>query len=265
LVTTKITLLGAGACARLSPIRFSRQAVARFVGDSQYMTESARILLVEDDPGLAIELVRGLERNGWPVDHVSCLADGFEAIIQTRYRAILLDRRLPDGDGLSLVAAAKSRAPAPPVIFLTARDEIADRVEGLDAGADDYLVKPFAMSELLARLRVACRQSTPGAARSPPVELGEMSFDPATREVAVRGRPLILPRRELALLELLLRRAGRVVQREHLDSELYGIDADVSPSAVETQVSRLRSRLQDANAKVELKTVRGVGYLLQSC
>ncbi len=229
------------------------------------MDDSARILLVEDDPALARELVRGLERNSWPVDHVSCLADAFEAIIQTRYRAILLDRKLPDGDGISLVVAAKSRPSAPPVIFLTARDEITDRVEGLDAGADYYLIKPFALGELLARLRVACRRSARGSTSSPMVELGEMSFDPTTREVAVRGRPLILPRRELALLELLVRRAGRVVQREHLDSELYGLDADVSSTAVETQVSRLRSRLQDANAKVELRTVRGVGYLLQSC
>jgi len=229
------------------------------------MSEGARILLVEDDPVLAREIVRGLERDRWAVDHVACLADAFEAIVQKPYRAILLDRRLPDGDGLALVAAARSRPAPPPVIFLTARDEISDRVEGLDAGADDYLVKPFALGELLARLRAACRRPSAGMAPPPPAEVGRLRFDPSTREARIGERPLNLPRRELALLELLVRRAGRVVQREHLDSELYGFDSDVSPNALETQVSRLRRRLHDAGAGVELRTVRGVGYLLQPC
>jgi DNA-binding response OmpR family regulator len=228
------------------------------------MSDALRILLVEDDPALAREIVRGLEREKWAVDHVACLADAFEAILQKAYRAILLDRRLPDGDGIALVAAAKSRPFAPPVIFLTARDEIADRVEGLDAGADDYLVKPFALGELLARLRAACRR--PSAGKAPPtVEVGRLSFDPSTREARIAGKPLRLPRRELALLELLVRRAGRVVQREHLESELYGFEADVSANALETQVSRLRRRLQEAEAGLDVRTVRGVGYLLQPC
>src|ERR671913_145706 len=106
------------------------------------MTEASRILLVEDDPALAREIVRALEREHWPLDHVSSLADAFEAVIQYPHRAILLDRSLPDGDGIALVPAAKSRPSRPSIIFLTARDEIADRIEGLDAGADDYLVKP---------------------------------------------------------------------------------------------------------------------------
>jgi DNA-binding response OmpR family regulator len=228
------------------------------------VNEASRILLVEDDPQLAEQLVRGLEREGWPVDRVACLADAFEAVVQKAYRAILLDRRLPDGDGISLVAVARSRPFPPPVIFLTARDEIADRVEGLDAGAADYLVKPFALGELLARLRAACRR--PGSATpNPTVEVGRLSFDPATREAFVAGKPLSLPRRELALLELLVRRAGRVVQRTHLDAELYGFETDVSGNALETQVSRLRRRLHDAGAGVDLKTIRGVGYILQPC
>jgi DNA-binding response OmpR family regulator len=228
------------------------------------MSDAVRILLVEDDPALAREIVRGLERDRWAVDHVACLADAFEAILQKSYRAVLLDRRLPDGDGIALVAAAKSRPAAPQIIFLTARDEIADRVEGLDAGADDYLVKPFALGELLARLRAACRRPAAEASQ-PPVEIGRLSFDPATREVRVGGKPLRLPRRELALLELLVRRAGRVVQREHLESELYGFGSDVSANALETQVSRLRRRLQDSGAQLRLTTIRGLGYLLQPC
>ena len=228
------------------------------------MTEGLRILLVEDEPALAREIVRALEREHWPLDHVSSLADAFEAVIHFPYRVVLLDRTLPDGDGIALIPAAKSRPSRPSVIFLTARDAIADRIEGLDAGADDYLVKPFALEELLARIRVACRR--PIAGNPPdPIAVGRLSFEPATREVRIGERPLALPRRELALLELLVRRSGRVVQRTHLDSELYGLDADVSPNALETLVSRLRRRLDDAEAGLQLRTIRGVGYMLQPC
>jgi DNA-binding response OmpR family regulator len=228
------------------------------------VNDASRILLVEDDPQLAEQVVRGLEREGWRVDHVASLANAFEALVQKPFRAILLDRRLPDGDGISLLPVAKSRPSPAAIIFLTARDEIADRVEGLDAGAVDYLVKPFAMGELLARLRAACRRADP-ARPNPTVNVGRLAFDPSTREASVAGKPLSLARRELALLELLVRRAGRVVQRTHLDSELYGLETDVSGNALETQVSRLRRRLLEVGAGVELKTIRGVGYILQPC
>ena len=228
------------------------------------MADGSRILLVEDDPALAREIVRALEREQWPVDHVACLGEAFEAVIQFPYRAILLDRRLPDGDGIGLIPAAKSRASPPSIIFLTARDDLADRVEGLDAGADDYLVKPFALEELLARLRAACRR--PGQALSPePIQVARLSYEPNTREVRAGGRAIALPRRELALLELLVARAGRVVQRARLESELYGLDVEVSANALETLVSRLRRRLEQEDAGVELRTVRGVGYMLRSC
>jgi DNA-binding response OmpR family regulator len=228
------------------------------------MAEGVRILLVEDDPALAREIVRALDREHWPLDHVSSLADAFEAVIQYPYRVVLLDRALPDGDGIALVSAAKSRPSRPSIIFLTARDDIADRIEGLDAGADDYLVKPFALEELLARIRAACRRPLAGN-RPDPIEVGCLSFDPATREVRIANRPLALPRRELALLELLVRRSGRVVQRTHLDAELYGFEAEVSANALEALVSRLRRRLEDAEAGLQLRTIRGVGYMLQPC
>ena len=162
------------------------------------MADGSRILLVEDDPALAREIVRALERDHWPIDHVGSLAEAFEAVIQFPYRAILLDRRLPDGDGIGLIPAAKSRPSAPAIIFLTARDDLADRVEGLDAGADDYLVKPFALEELLARLRAACRRPGQGA-KPVPISVARLAFDPATREVSAGGRTIALPRRELAL------------------------------------------------------------------
>ena len=228
------------------------------------MAEGMRILLVEDDPALARESVRALEREHWPLDHVSSLADAFEAVIQFPYRAVLLDRTLPDGDGIALIPAARSRPSRPSIIFLTARDEIADRIEGLDAGADDYLVKPFALEELLARIRAACRRPLAGMPPDP-MKIGRLSFDPATREVRIAERALALPRRELALLELLVRRSGRVVQRTYLESELYGFDAEVSANALEALVSRLRRRLEDAEAGLQLRTIRGVGYMLQPC
>jgi DNA-binding response OmpR family regulator len=228
------------------------------------MIDGSRILLVEDDDLLAREIVRALERDNWPIDHVGSLGEAFEAIIQFPYRAILLDRRLPDGDGIGLIPAAKSRASPPSIIFLTARDDLAARVEGLDAGADDYLVKPFAPEELLARLRAACRR--PGPTSKPaPIEVGRLSYDPGSREVLVGGRPIVVPRRELALLELLVDRASRVVQRGHLESELYGLNVEVTTNALDALVSRLRRRLEEEDAGVELRLVRGVGYILQAC
>ena len=228
------------------------------------MADGFRILLVEDDPALAREIVCALERDHWLTDHVASLGEAFEAVIQFPYRVILLDRRLPDGDGIGLIPAAKSRASPPSIIFLTARDDLADRVEGLDAGADDYLVKPFALEELLARLRAASRRSGQ-ASRPAPIEVARLSYDSHTREVRASDRAIALPRRELALLELLIGRAGRVVQRAHLESEIYGLDGEVSPNALEALVSRLRRRLEEEDAGVELRTVRGVGYMLQPC
>ena len=228
------------------------------------MVDGSRILLVEDDPALAREIVSALERGQWLTDHVASLGEAFEAIIRFPYRVILLDRRLPDGDGIGLIPAAKSRASPPSIIFLTARDDLADRVEGLDAGADDYLVKPFALEELLARLRAACRRSGP-ASPPTPIQVARLSYDGRTREVRASGRAIVLPRRELALLELLVGRAGRVVQRTHLESELYGLDVEVSANALDALVSRLRRRLEEEDAGVELRTVRGVGYMLQPC
>ena len=228
------------------------------------MNDGFRILLVEDDPALGRALVCALELDRWPVDLVSSLADAFEAVLQRSYRVILLDRGLPDGDGVALVAAARSRTPRPSVIFVTARDDVADRIEGLDAGADDYLVKPFSVAELHARVRAACRRPIDAGSRTS-IEAGRLSFDPVGREVRVGGRPLPLPRRELALLAILLGRAGRVVQRSYLESEVYGLDEEVSGNALETQISRLRRRLEAEDAGVELRTIRGVGYMLRPC
>ena len=228
------------------------------------MSAGFRILVVEDEPTLARELLRHLERAGWVADHVGRLSHAVEALVKARYRMVLLDRRLPDGDGMALVPVARSLAPPPTVLFLTARDEVADRVEGLDAGADDYLVKPFAIDELLARIRVAARRPQADTT-TPAIEVANLRYEPRSRELRIGDTPVALPRRELVVLDALLSRAGRVVQRSQLEDAVYGYRDDVSNNALETSVSRLRRRLQDAGASVEIATVRGVGYLLRPC
>jgi DNA-binding response OmpR family regulator len=236
----------------------------RQVQKNENVTQPTRILLVEDDEALALEIRRELRRTGWQVDHMPSLAEAAEALLQHGYRALLLDRTLPDGDGIGLIPIARAREAPPAVIVLSAKDEVQDRVDGLDAGADDYLVKPFAMQELLARLRATGRRPR-RIATAPPVAVGDLKFDPASRAVTVRGRAQVVPRRELDLLQLLIERCGRVVRREFLESELFGFNEDYSSNALETQVSRLRRRLADLDAGIEIRSVRGVGYLMQSC
>ena len=222
-----------------------------------------RILLVEDEPELAAAIVGRLCGEGFVVDHVGNLGDAIEAVISASFRLLLLDRRLPDGDGLSLLPVLRTRPSPPPVIILTALDDVPDRVAGLDAGAEDYLIKPFAFDELLARIRVLLRRPAIGAP-APSVTIGRLEYDLGSREPRVAGAALSLPRRELAILDTLARRAGRVVMREHLESQVYGFDDDISSNALEAHISRLRKRLADAGAQVVLHGVRGVGYMLRA-
>jgi DNA-binding response OmpR family regulator len=164
---------------------------------------------------------------------------------------------------MSLLPVLATRKPIPPVLILTALDDLPDRVAGIEAGADDYLIKPFAFEELRARLFTRIRRA-PGEAPAAPVAVGRLRYDLATRDAHIDGAPLALPRRELAVLDVLVRRAGRVVQREHLEAEVYGIDDDIQSNAMEAHVSRLRKRLVEADAGVVLHGVRGVGYMLRS-
>lgn len=221
-----------------------------------------RILLVEDETELAVALRAALTRRGFVVDWVPDLDQARAAILEAEFRAVLLDRRLPDGDGVTLLPAIRALPDPPPVILLTARALIAERVEGLDAGADDYLAKPFEIDELLARLRAVSRRRSNGVAE--PLALGALRFDPAHREASVHGRPLHLPRRELALLDLLLRRAGRVVQREAIEAALFGFDDAPLSNTLDAHVSRLRRRLAESEAGVVIHALRGVGYLVKA-
>lgn len=222
-----------------------------------------RVLLVEDEPELAAATAQRLTGAGFVVDHVGSLGDAIEATVAAEYRAVLLDRRLPDGDGLSLLPVLRTRRSVPPVIVLTALEDVPDRVAGLDAGAEDYLIKPYAFEELLARLRVLLRRRA-GGAPLPAVAIGRLRYDLAAREPRVGDTTLALPRRELAILDALVRRAGRVVLRESLEAQVYGFDGEISSNALEAHGSRLRRRLSDAGSGVVLHGVRGVGYMLRA-
>ena len=216
-----------------------------------------RILLAEDDDGLRSVLARGLRENGYVVDAVS---DGDQAGAYLRaydYSVVVLDWRMPKQSGLEVLSEVRSRRLGTPVLMLTARDTTADRVTGLDAGADDYLVKPFDFSELLARLRALLRR--PSDTRETRLSCGDVAFDPATRSASVGTHPLALTTTELSILELLLRQAPAVVGRRSIAVQVWDHEADaVGSNTIDVHIARLRTKLSGAQVRIE--TVRGVGY-----
>jgi DNA-binding response OmpR family regulator len=219
-----------------------------------------RLLVVEDEVKLVRALQRGLDRAGFAVDAVETVSDAAEAIANFAYDAVILDLGLPDGDGLSLLQTVRQAGSAVPVLILTARDAVEDRVAGLNTGADDYLVKPFAMSELVARIKALLRR--PGGALGTVLTAANIALDTIGRDIRVAGCTVRLPRQEIAILEQLMRRAGRVVPRAVLEEKLYGMDDEPESNAIPVHVHRLRKRLEDAGATGQIHTVRGIGYIL---
>lgn len=217
-----------------------------------------RLLLAEDDAILGDAVVRHLRQNGHAVDWVRDGAAADAALRAQVFDLVVLDLGLPRRNGRAVLSQLRARGIATPVLIVTAHDAVDDRVANLDAGADDYLVKPFALAELDARVRALIRRSH-GADRSN-LRHGALSFDTATRTAAVAGERLDLSARELAVLELLLLRAGRVVAKEQMVEHLCGWDEDVSTNAIEVYVHRLRKKLEPASIRV--LTVRGLGYYL---
>jgi DNA-binding response OmpR family regulator len=201
-----------------------------------------------------------LQRAGFVVDAVSLCADAREALSLTAYDAAILDLGLPDGDGIRLLRELRATGNRTPILVLTARDAVEDRVSGLDTGADDYLIKPFAMSELIARTKALLRR--PGGALGTTLKAGNISFDTIGRDVCVGEVSLSLPRREAAILEHLMRRLGRVLPKLVLEERLYGIDDELESNAIPVHVHHLRRKLLEAGSSAEIHTVRGVGYLL---
>lgn len=220
-----------------------------------------RLLLVEDEERLRELVQRHLARVGFTVDPVGSVEDAEAALAATRYDVIVLDLGLPAAqDGLSLLRALRKRRDATPVLILTARDGVDDRVTGLNSGADDYLLKPFAVPELVARLKALLRR--PAGALGTVLEAGNIRFDTAERSLVVDGKPVTLTPRELALLENLLRRVGRVVPKTMLEERIYGFGDEVTPNSLEVLLHRLRRKLAGSRFSGEIHTVRGVGYLL---
>jgi DNA-binding response OmpR family regulator len=219
-----------------------------------------RLLVVEDNPDLAGLLTMALQRHGFSVDVMTTAHAAEEAFANASYAAAVLDLGLPDEDGLTLLKRARKQGMKLPVLVLTARGNVADRVEGLQAGADDYLIKPFAIEELAARLQALLRR--PGEILGRRLEVGALSLDVQARQVFVEGQPLPFSAREVDLLELLMRRPGRVVQKAYVEDHLFGLSEPVGSNAVEVAIHRLRRRLSSIEARAVVHTVKGVGYFI---
>ncbi len=218
-----------------------------------------RLLIIEDNQRLCQAITEGLRAQGFAVDTAGSASDGLEVWRAADYDAVVLDLMLSDGTGLKVLKEMRDRGNMTPVLILTALGSIEDRVRGLDCGADDYLIKPFAMQELIARLRALLRR--PGAALGRMLTLGSVKLDTSARMATVADTPLDLTRSELVVLEALLRNQGRVISKERLGECLYDFEQERSANSVETQVHRLRKKLAAAGANVSLRTLRGLGYL----
>lgn len=213
-----------------------------------------RVLLVEDDSMIGEAVCKGLRQEGFAVDWVKDGQSAELALDNGVYDLLLLDLGLPKKGGLEVLASQRRRGSAIPVLVLTARDSVADRVKGLDTGADDYLVKPFDLDELAARIRALLRRNAGRA--SPIIELNGISIHPATHEVFVDGKPVDLSGREFALLQALVERPGAVLSRAQLFESLYGWDQEVESNTIEVYIHGLRKKL----GQKFIRNVRGVGY-----
>jgi len=219
------------------------------------------ILLVEDELKMARALRRGLEQEGHSVDSAADGDDGLARGVQFEYDAIVLDVMLPGRDGFSICRELRARDRWAPVLMLTARDAVEDRIRGLDAGADDYLVKPFAFGELLARLRALVRRGV--SERPAVITVGDVVLDPAAHTVTRDGRPVDLSVREFSLLEFLMRHAGEVVSRTRILEQVWDVNYDSFSNVVDVYVGYLRRKLEQPFDRSFIRTVRGVGYVVE--
>ncbi|TDU32630.1 DNA-binding response OmpR family regulator [Panacagrimonas perspica] len=218
-----------------------------------------RLLIIEDNQRLCQAVAESLRSQGFAVDTAATAAEGLQIWRAADYDVVVLDLMLPDGSGLRALQEMRGQGSKTPVLILTALGAIEDRVRGLDCGADDYLVKPFAMQELIARLRALLRR--PGAALGRTLTLGNVRLNTSARIATVAETQLDLTRSELIVLETLLRNQGRVISKDRLGECLYDFQQERSTNSVETHVHRLRKKLASAGADVSLRTLRGLGYL----
>lgn len=220
-----------------------------------------KILVLEDDVRLAGLILRGLRREGHAVDAAATVEDARWHAAESVYDVLVLDVMLPDGSGFELCGTLRAAGDWTPVLLLTARDAVADRVRGLDVGADDYLVKPFAFAELLARLRALARRGT--TERPTVLTSGDLGLDPASRSVTVAGEPVSVTGREFALLEYLLRHETEVLTRSRIIDEVWDWAFDGNPRIIDVYIRALRATLGKGAAVPRIDTVRGVGYVLR--
>lgn len=221
-----------------------------------------RLLLVEDEIEMARALLVILVQHRYVVDHIQTIEDAREAIRSNVHDAVILDRHLPDGDGLTFLREMRDAGNTTPVIVLTARNAATDRVLGLNDGADDYLGKPFLADELVARLRAIVRRSENYESRT--IEEGHVCLDLENKEARIGDTIIALSRREMLVLEMFMRRAGRTVLRSALEEAVYGYDDEIQSNALDSHVSRLRKKLADSGAAVEIHSIRGLGYLFKA-
>ncbi|MEM8540892.1 MAG: response regulator transcription factor [Pseudomonadota bacterium] len=219
-----------------------------------------RIAVVEDNKPLALGIAKAFEAEGHGVDLLHEGASAVDFLNTENHDLIILDVNLPGRSGLEVLSDLRETATQTPIMMLTARDELGDKVEGLDRGADDYLTKPFELAELMARARALLRRA--GKDIMPKIQLGKIEFDPAAKQILLGDELIDLPRREYALFEVLINSKGGVVSKAQILDHLYGTGADVEDSAVELYVHRLRKKL--TNSGTEIKTVRGLGYCFRA-
>ena len=215
-----------------------------------------RLLLIEDDTMIGESLCTGLRQSGYSVDWAETFEDAAASLHDHDYSLILLDLGLPDGSGIELLKKLRRTTDPVPTLIISARDTLKDVVSGLDQGADDYLIKPFALEELEARIRVLLRRSKGRAA--PLLLAGDLQLDPAKHEVLVAGKPVVLSAREFALLYALLESPGAVLSRQHLENKLYGWNEEVESNAIEFHIHQLRKKI----GREAISNVRGVGYVV---
>jgi two-component system response regulator MprA len=224
------------------------------------MTAGATVLVVDDDPELRAALARALRLDGYDVAAVSNGLKALEAVPEVKPDVLVLDLMMPYVGGLEVCRRLRAKGDRTPILVLTARDEVGDRVAGLDAGADDYLVKPFALEELRARLRALLRRSRAPESDDAVLALADLTLDPASHDVRRGGRSLELTRTEFALLELLLRNAGRVLTRDVIMDRVWGYELEPASNSLEVFIGYLRRKTEAAGEPRLIHTVRGVGY-----
>ncbi len=219
-----------------------------------------KLLVIEDNPRLAAVMTKLLADNGMTVDSVATVEDARAALSLGPYDLVLLDLALPDGYGGDLLKSLRAAGKPTPVLVATARGDVSDRVQLLNAGADDYLVKPFSLDELLARIRALLRRPRQTAPNL--LQAGNIALDTVSQTLTVDGRPIELPRLELRVLGALLAQRGKLLARERLEQAVYSMEAEVTPNAIEAAISRLRRRLESNGATVTITAMRGLGYIL---